>query len=238
VSAAGPGVDDDSVVLRALELSLRYPRRAHPAVDAVSLVVRAARTVAICGDSGAGKSSLLLLLARLRRPSSGRVLWQGDDVTTQAGAALLPFRRAVQLVHQDARQALDPLRTVAAEIGSGLEAHGIARGPARAAHVEALLAEVGLGASMSTKLTAALSGGERQRVSLARALALSPRVLLLDEPTASLDASVRAQIVNLLLDLQQSRGVAMVLVTHDEALAQHVAHERFVMRRGAVTPVG
>jgi ABC-type Fe3+/spermidine/putrescine transport system ATPase subunit len=216
----------------ALELEAvtrRYPGMTRPAVDAVSLRVRAGETVAVLGPSGCGKSTLLRVAAGLERPDAGRVLIAGRDVTTWP-----PERRGAGLVFQD--YALFPHLDVVQNVMYGLVEARIPRGEAREKAL-ATLAAVGL-SHVSTRNVTELSGGERQRVALARSLAPSPPVLLLDEPLSNLDESLRDELREELARLFASLESAAVLVTHDQREALSLANRLAVMREGRVVREG
>jgi ABC-type glutathione transport system ATPase component len=207
------------------------------AVAGVDLDVAEGERVGLLGPSGAGKSTLLRLLLRLDDVDDGRVFFCGDDVTHARGRALLPLRRAVQVVFQDPSSSLAPFRRVGAVVDEGLRIHGVPPRE-RAARVATLLDEVGLDASLVSRLPAELSSGQRQRVALARALALEPRVLLLDEPFASLDVVAAAGVVNLLSSLSATRGLAWVLCCHDLAVVAHLCTRALVLHEGRCVEAG
>ncbi len=213
--------------------------RAHwsTAVDGVSLSIRTGETLALVGESGSGKSTVARLLIRLLDPDAGRVLFDGKDLAQLSGHALTEARRGFQMVFQDPLLSLNPRRTIGENMRRPLEIAGI-RGGEAADRVEALLRDVGLDADKAVRFPGEISGGQCQRVAIARALALSPRFLVLDEPVSALDVSVQAQILNLLLDLQESRQLAYLFVTHDLKLVRLMAQETAVMSRGRIVESG
>lgn len=208
------------------------------AVDGVDLELRRGTTVGIVGESGSGKTTLARILSLLERPDSGSVLFDGNEIVGLRGRRLQELRREMQVVFQDPYGALDPTKTVEHAIVEPLVVHRRVNGrPSREVAGE-LLERVALDPVMMTRHPDELSGGQRQRVCIARALALSPRILVADEPTSALDLSTRAEILNLLLTLQQDLGLSMIRVSHDFATVRHLAHDLLVMYRGSVVESG
>lgn len=208
------------------------------AVDGVDLELRRGTTVGIVGESGSGKTTLARILSLLERPDSGSVLFEGSEIVGLRGRKLQELRREMQVVFQDPYGALDPTKTVEHAIVEPLIVHRML-GRRRSHDVAGeLLERVALDPVMMTRHPDELSGGQRQRVCIARALALSPRILVADEPTSALDLSTRAEILNLLLTLQQDLGLSMILVSHDFATVRHLAHDLLVMYRGTVVESG
>lgn len=217
---------------------LGRPRTLVHAVDGVDVELRRGTTVGIVGESGSGKTTVARILSLLERPDSGSVLLDGREIVGLRGRELKALRRDLQVVFQDPYGALDPTKTVEHAIVEPLVVHRKLAG--RRSHDIAgeLLERVALDPVMMTRHPDELSGGQRQRVCIARALALSPRVLVADEPTSALDLSTRAEILNLLLALQQDLGLSMILVSHDFATVRHLSHELLVMYRGKVVESG
>lgn len=217
---------------------LGRPRALVHAVDGVDVELRRGTTVGIVGESGSGKTTVARILSLLERPDSGSVLLDGREIVGLRGRDLKALRRDLQVVFQDPYGALDPTKTVEHAIVEPLVVHRKLGG--RRSHDIAgeLLERVALDPVMMTRHPDELSGGQRQRVCIARALALSPRVLVADEPTSALDLSTRAEILNLLLALQQDLGLSMILVSHDFATVRHLSHELLVMYRGKVVESG
>ena len=213
------------------------PGQGTVAVDHVDVVIGAGERVGLVGESGSGKSTLGRLLLRLDDPDEGTIVFDGDDLTGKSGRALLPFRRAAQVVFQDPSTALNPRMSVADLVAEGLIIHNL-HSQDRAARVRALLGEVGLDDSLLQRRPHELSGGQKQRVGIARALAVEPRFLLLDEPVSALDVSVQAQIVNLLAELSRSRGLTILFVAHDLHVVRHLCDRVLVMYRGRVVEEG
>lgn len=231
------------VTLQAIDLVKHYPirdsDRVVTALAGVSIRLDVGETLGIVGESGCGKSTLAKLLVRLEEPTSGRVLLDGTDVTAASPRELRALRRRIQLVFQDPYSSLDPRRTVGDTLGEVLVAHRL-HGDAtrRAGRVAELLEMVGLGPSLRTSYPHEMSGGQRQRVGIARALAVEPRVLLLDEPVSALDVSVRAEIMNLLVRLRDQLQLSYVFISHDVAMVRHLSDRVAVMYLGRVVETG
>ena len=213
-------------MLVARDLSRSYRGASRPAVHDVSFSVPPGRTLAVVGESGAGKSTLARIVAGLEAPDTGSVTLGGAPVRLRPGRV-----SPVQMVFQNPFDALNPLRSIGASVGEPLRRLG---GAERRSRVADALERVGLDPRRAGQRPVSFSGGQLQRVVLARALAADPAVLLCDEPTSSLDVSVQAQVVNLLLELQEARGFACVLVTHDLGVARVLAHDVLVLRYGEV----
>ncbi len=216
------------------------PWRAAPvrALDGVSFDLARGETLAVVGESGSGKSTLARAILRLEEPDAGSVRFDGTDVLSLPPRALRALRRRMQIVFQDVGGALNPRMTVAAAVAEGLEIHRLASRPEIPSRVQALLEEVGLDPGLGARYPAALSGGQRQRVVIARALAVEPTLLVLDEPVSALDVSVQAQVLNLLLDLQARRGLSYIYIAHDLAVVRQIAHRVAVMYLGRVVELG
>ena len=207
------------------------------AVDHVNITIAAGERVGLVGESGSGKSTLGRLLLRLDDANAGTVAFDGHDVTHQYGKKLLSFRRRAQVVFQDPSTALNPRLSVGELVAEGLIIHGL-HSHDRPARVSALLADVGLDDSVLLRRPHELSGGQKQRVGIARALAVEPGFLLLDEPVSALDVSVQAQIVNLLADLSERRGLTILFVAHDLHVVRHLCERVLVMYRGHIVEEG
>ena len=208
------------------------------AVDDVSFEVRPGECVALVGESGSGKTTIARCVMRLESPSSGGIRFAGEDLLALRGEALRRRRRGFQMVFQDPYGSLDPRLSIGATLAEPLAVHRLAARRERPARVAALLARVGLDAELATRYPHELSGGQRQRVAIARALATEPRLLVADEPVSALDVSVRAQVLNLLLDLRLELGLAILLIAHDLALVEHVADRVIVLYAGQVVETG
>ena len=208
------------------------------ALDGVDLVVRTGELVALVGESGSGKTTLARCVLGLTRPSAGTILLDDSEVSWSDKNALRAFRRRVQPVFQDPFASLDPRWSIAQTIREPLDAYDIGSPKERDVRVSELLDRVGLSARFSSRRPHELSGGQRQRVGIAAALALDPDLIVADEPVSALDVSVQAQILNLLSDLNESLGVAILLITHDLAIVEHICDRAVVLYLGRVAEEG
>ena len=211
------------------------------AVDDVSFELRPGTITALVGESGSGKSTVARLLARLHDPTGGAVLFEGSDVArVRRRRDVLRYRSQVQLIFQDPFDSLNPVKTVRHHIARPLRIHGIVPRQEVDERVQELLRAVGLVPphEIAAKYPHELSGGQRQRVSIARALAVEPKVVLADEPTSMLDVSIRIGILNLMLKLKEDRDIAFLYVTHDLASARYVADDILVMYAGQIVEQG
>lgn len=213
------------------------PRRVR-AVDGVSFSVAAGETLGIVGESGCGKSTLARTILRLVEPTSGRVLLAGTDVTAAPRRELRAIRRDLQIVFQDPFASLNPRRRAGDTVAHPLRVHGLFENRGGDQRIAELFELVGLSAEQRSRYPHQLSGGQRQRVGLARALALEPRVLILDEPVSSLDVSIRAQIVQLLARLQRELGLTYLFISHDLAVVRQLATRVAVMYLGRIVETG
>jgi ABC-type oligopeptide transport system ATPase subunit len=204
------------------------------AVQNVDLVLPQNKIVAVVGESGSGKTTTGMLALRLIQPSSGQIILNGTDVTTLAPAALKPFRRIMQVIFQDSYSALNPMMTLAQIVAEPLLIHNVGSASEQRASALDWLERVGLHRSYGQRYPHELSGGQRQRVAIARALILKPKVLIADEPTSALDVSVKAQIINLLLDLQRDMGLSILFISHDLSVVRSLADSVTVMFNGRV----
>ncbi len=231
-----------TALIEVRNLSKHYPARDGKglvrAVSEVSLSLQAGRTLGIVGESGCGKSTLARLMLRLIEPTGGDVLFNGESLLALDGAALRRRRRDIQIVFQDPYASLDPRMTVAAIISEPLDIHGIGTRAERKAKVLELLDLVGLDRNAAAKYPHEFSGGQRQRIGIARAIALEPRLVVLDEPVSALDVSIQSQILNLLIDLRQRLKLSYIFISHDLSIVEHVSDEVAVMYLGRIVEYG
>jgi peptide/nickel transport system ATP-binding protein len=223
---------------RDLHVSFPHARGRLRALDGVDIEIAAGETVALVGESGSGKSTAALALMGVHRPDAGRILFDGRDVTGARGSALKALRRQVQMVLQDPYSSLDPRWSVERILREPLDAHDWGSPEARDRRVGELIRRVGLPEDAAGRRPTEFSGGQRQRISIARALALEPRLVIADEPVSALDVSIQAQIVNLLLDVQRDTGVAYLVISHDIALVHQVSDRVIVLYLGTVVEQG
>jgi len=208
------------------------------ALAGVSFAVEPGRTLAVVGESGCGKSTLARLLTMIEPPTQGRLLIDGADVASADAARRTALRRAVQIVFQNPYGSLNPRQTVGQALMEPLLANGEGDAASREAAARAMLRQVGLRDEHFGRWPHMFSGGQRQRIAIGRALMLKPRVLVLDEPVSALDVSIRAQVLNLLVELQQAMGVAYVFISHDLSVVRHMADEVMVMYLGRAVEQG
>ncbi|MDX2102871.1 MAG: ATP-binding cassette domain-containing protein [Alphaproteobacteria bacterium] len=209
------------------------------AVDGVSFTVAAGETLAVVGESGCGKSTLARLVMALDRPDQGRVLLEGTDLAQLSERALRPLRRRFQIVFQDPMGSLNPRLPVHRIVGETLAT--LAKPPGRVerrARIASALESVGLAASDAARYPHEFSGGQRQRIAIARALVTEPELIVADEPVSALDLSVQAQVLNLLVELQQRRGLAYLFISHNLAVVRHLARRTAVMYAGRFVETG
>jgi oligopeptide/dipeptide ABC transporter ATP-binding protein len=251
VTTAPPAIDsaedESTTVLRVVDLSKTYPltkgvvlrRRVGEvrAVDGISFALERGRTLAIVGESGSGKSTTLQQILELAAPQAGSIEVLGEDVAQLNRERRRALRRDIQVVFQDPVASLDPRLPVSEVIAEPLQANGFRKGDTDA-RVAELLDIVGLRRADATRYPAEFSGGQKQRIGIARALALQPKILALDEPVSALDVSIQAGIINLLLDLQDRFSLSYLFVSHDLSVVKHLAHQVVVLYRGAIVEQG
>jgi oligopeptide transport system ATP-binding protein len=208
------------------------------AVDNVSLAIKCGETLALVGESGCGKSTTGRLLLRLIEPTSGQVLYKGEDLSGLTHRAMLAHRRNLQIIFQDPFGSLNPRLSVGAIIREPLDIHGLGDRSSRSARVEQLLRLVGLSPQQRARYPHEFSGGQRQRIGIARALALEPQVLVCDEPVSALDVSIQAQIINLRQDLQQRLGLTYLFISHNLSVVRQIADRVAVMYLGQIVETG
>jgi len=234
-------------LLKVTGLEVRFPvregilsrrHREVRAVDGVDLELEPGRTLGLVGESGCGKTTTGRALLRLVEPQAGEVLVDGTDVRKLAPTELRRFRRHMQIIFQDPYSSLDPRRTVGQSVAEGLEIHDLCPKSERSERVAQLFDRVGLSQAQIHRHPHEFSGGQRQRVGIARALAVEPKLLILDEPVSALDVSVQAQVINLLEDLQAEKGLGYLFVAHDMGVVRHVSQTIAVMYLGRIVEKG
>jgi oligopeptide/dipeptide ABC transporter ATP-binding protein len=204
------------------------------AVDGVSFAINAGETLCLVGESGCGKSTVGKTILRLQEPSAGQIWLGGTDVTRLTEEQMHIHRRQVQMVFQDPYSSLNPRMRVHQIVGEPLENYALSEGAEKERQVVALLEKVGLRKDAMDRFPFEFSGGQRQRLGIARALALNPRLIVADEPVSALDVSVQAQVLNLLMDLQDEFGLAYLFISHDLAVVEHIGHRIAVMYLGRI----
>jgi oligopeptide/dipeptide ABC transporter ATP-binding protein len=208
------------------------------AVDGVSFSLGSSQTLGVVGESGCGKTTTAKLVLRLDEPTGGAIYFEGRDVSGLTGADLRQYRASVQAVFQDPYASLNPRMRVGVIVAEPLVTHQRVGGARLRARIEKLLELVGLPARAADLFPHEFSGGQRQRIAIARALALSPKLIVLDEPVSALDVSIRAQILNLLRDLQGRLGLSYLFIAHDLAAVAHMSHTVAVMYLGQIVEIG
>jgi oligopeptide transport system ATP-binding protein len=225
---------DDGLLSRLLPG--RHGRRLH-AVDGVSFTIAPMETLGLVGESGCGKTTTGRLILRAIDPTAGRIVFEGQDVTAQHGKALRPFRRQAQIVFQDPYSSLNPRLPVQQIIGEPMLVHGLTTHDAVTRDVNTVLELVGLSTEHALRYPHELSGGQRQRVGIARALGVRPKLIVADEAVSALDVSVRAQILNLLVELRERLGLAYLFISHDLGVVRFISHRVAVMYLGKLVEI-
>lgn len=242
-------VPEEEAILRARDIKTHFPIRqgivfkrvvGHvKAVDGVSFNLRRGETLGLVGESGCGKSTLARTLLRLIEPTSGQAFFEDRDMFAMGASDLRELRRKVQIIFQDPYASLNPRMTVGDIVGEAFEIHPeVAKGKDARKEVRNLLDRVGLNPDYENRYPHQFSGGQRQRIGIARALALNPEVVILDEPVSALDVSVQAQVINLLEDLQAELGLSYVFIAHDLSVVRHICDRVAVMYLGRIAEIG
>jgi oligopeptide/dipeptide ABC transporter ATP-binding protein len=247
--SSAPDTTGTEIVLEVKDLKVHFPVMAGAvmrrqvgsvkAVDGVSFDVRRGETLGLVGESGCGKSTTGLAILRMIDITSGEVKFEGEDISGYDRSRMRPIRRRMQMVYQDPFGSLNPRMKVSEIVGEPLEVHGMASNRATYdARVASLLDMVGLLPDMADRYPHEFSGGQRQRIGIARALILQPKLVICDEPVSALDVSIRAQIINLLLELKDEMGLAYILISHDLGVVEHVSDRVAVMYLGRIVEQG
>ena len=245
---AGLDAGQDGMLLTVQDLEKHFPVRKGliiertvgyvKAVDGVSFSIPAGKTLGLVGESGSGKSTTGYCILQLIRPTAGSIRFDGKELTKLSGEQLRKVRQDMQIVFQDPYSSLDPRMTVGNIVSEPLEVHGMGTRKSRRETVRRLLEVVGFNPNFTNRYPHEFSGGQRQRIGIARALALSPKLIVCDEPVSALDVSIQAQILNLLKDLQRDFGLTYLFISHDLAVVRTMADEIAVMNRGKLVEVG
>jgi oligopeptide transport system ATP-binding protein len=240
-NGTGPGAD---TILRVEGLKMHFPitdgiilqREVGKvrAVDGLDFTVKRGETLGLVGESGCGKSTTGRAILQLYRPSAGHVYFEGQDLTKMSGEHLRQQRRQMQMIFQDPYASLNPRMTVGSIIGEPLQVHGMAKGKERQERVQELLRVVGLNAYYVNRYPHEFSGGQRQRIGIARALAVNPKFIVADEPISALDVSIRAQVINLMEDLQAEFNLTYLFIAHDLSVVRHISDRVAVMYLGKI----
>ena len=208
------------------------------AVEGINFSLQPGETFGLVGESGCGKSTTGRSIIRLNEPTRGSVLFEGNELTNLTNKEMRPFRRQMQMIFQDPFASLNPRMTIGETILEPIEVHGLAQGSEAKGRVDELLKRVGLGAEYGSRYPHELSGGQRQRVGIARALGLEPKLIIADEAVSALDVSIQAQVVNLMMELQEEYGLSYLFISHDMAVIERVSHRVGVMYLGEIVEYG
>lgn len=238
--ATKPVPENRKPILQASNIVVRFdlPNGRIHAVENVSFDLRPGETLALVGESGCGKSTTGRAIMRLLEPTSGSIVIDGQDVTKLGASSLRTMRRSAQMIFQDPYASLNPRIRIGAAIVEPMLSHGLMDKKQAREKVASLLEQVGLSASMAARFPHEFSGGQRQRISIARALALNPKLIVADEAVSALDVSVKAQVANLMLDLQEEHDLAYLFISHDMAVVERISHRVAVMYLGEIVEIG
>jgi peptide/nickel transport system ATP-binding protein len=231
-------MNDTLLSVEGLTKQFRTRRGLVKAAEDVSFRVERGKIVGLVGESGSGKTTVGRTLLRLIEPTSGRAVFDGVDLFGLSNTEMRQYRRRLQIVFQDPLSSLNPRLRVEDIIGEGLDTHGLARGSSRKDRIAELLTQVGLRPDTARRFPHEFSGGQRQRIGIARALSVEPELIVADEPVSALDVSVQAQILNLILDLQQRRSLAILFIAHDLSVVEYICDEVIVMYLGRIMERG
>ena len=235
-------------LLQVDDLHVRFPisgggllgtgRRTLYAVNGISFDLVKGECLSIVGESGCGKSTTALSILGLQEPTEGAIRYHGQPFSGSGGPGRMQRAKAVQMVFQDPYSSLNPRQSVKTSLAAPLRLHGITAASEISDRIEAMMADVGLTPEQASRYPHEFSGGQRQRIGIARALILEPEIVVLDEPVSALDVSIRAQIINLLLDLQEKRGLSYLMISHDLSVVEHMSDRVLVMFRGQIVEEG